>query len=203
MNNNKAVSEHIKRELETLIGSIGEAKDKIRGYSLFVTVSNNDVLSRRHFLKSWLTPSDAADAVGFIADMEQSLSENCSFINTFAEEKGAVVEYDTSEDVRCSLDSLLSEAFDSVKEMKSGAGISGYVLIIASEKGSGDELSVKISGSAEIDVLSALRMILMLLDHSPEIRKSFRFKENMTAEDLLKKLDENDRKKEDVCIEER
>jgi len=43
----------------------------------------------------------------------------------------------------------------------------------------------------------------MLLDHSPEIRKSFRFKENMTAEDLLKKLDENDRKKEDVCIEDR
>ena len=87
--------------------------------------------------------------------------------------------------------------------MKNGAGIGGYVMILISEQGSGDELSVKISGSAEIDVLSALRMILMLLDHSPEIRKSFRFKENMTAVDLLKKLDENDRKKEDVCIEER
>ena len=76
-------------------------------------------------------------------------------------------------------------------------------MILISEQRSGDELSVKISGSAEIDVLNALRMILMLLDHSPKIRKSFRFKENMTAEDLLKKLDENDRKKEDVCIEER
>lgn len=203
MNNNKAVSEHIKRELETLIGSIGEAKDKIRGYSLFVTVSNNDVLSRRHFLKSWLTPSDAADAVGFIADMEQSLSENCSFINTFAEEKGTVVEYDTSENVRCSLDSLLSEAFDSVKEMKNGAGIRGYVMILISEQGSGDELSIKISGSAEIDVLSALRMILMLLDHAPEIKGSFRFGGDMTADDLLKKWEKNNREEEDVCIEDR
>lgn len=203
MNNNKAVSEHIKRELETLIGSIGEAKDKIRGYSLFVTVSNNDVLSRRHFLKSWLTPSDAADAVGFIADMEQSLSENCSFINTFAEEKGAVVHYDTSEDVRYSLDSLLSEAFDSVKEMKNGAGIRGYVMILISEQGSGDELSIKISGSAEIDVLSALRMMLMLLDHAPEIKGSFRFGGDMTADDLLKKWEKNNREEEDVCIEDR
>lgn len=203
MNSVKVSLKHIKQELEILLGSIDDPEVRIRGYSLFITVSNTDLLSRRYFLKSWLTPTDAADAVEFVADMEQSLSENCSFVNAFSEEKGDVIDYNTPEDVRSSLDSLLSEAFSSFQEMKSGAGISGYVLIIASEKGSGDELSVKISGSAEIDVLSALRMILMLLDHSPEIRKSFRFKENMTAEELLKKLDENDRKKEDTCIEER